>query len=271
MAVFFIKKTIGALVLPLPFCLILIFLGWFLLRRGKHRTLGRSLTFIGMMVLLLVSLTPVAERIEAPLKYRYPAYGVGETSRTDPTATKQADYVVVLAGGHNSSPLIPVTGRLSSAAIFRMLEGIRIFRQKPGAKLVLSGRGAADPVPEAIVMAEFARFMGVQSDEIILETNSLDTGDQARIIKAIVGERPFFLVTSAVHLPRAMALFRGQGMNPIPAPAGKTDKGERRLTPGFFFPNADALKTSTDAVHEYMGLIWARLMERFRFTSRSRT
>ncbi|MDZ7695749.1 MAG: ElyC/SanA/YdcF family protein [Deltaproteobacteria bacterium] len=262
MAAFFIKKTIGALVLPLPFCLLIIFLGGTLLWRGKHRTFGTTLTYIGMMILLLVSLTPVAERIEAPLKYRFPAYGAGETSRTDPMANKPVDYVVVLAGGHNSSPLIPVTGRLSSKGIFRMLEGIRIFRQTAGAKLVLSGRGSADPRPEAMVMAEFARFMGVTSDEVILETNSLDTDDQARMVKAIVGTQPFVLVTSAVHLPRAMALFQKQGMNPIPAPAGKTDKGERCLTPGFFFPNADALKTSTDAVHEYMGLIWAGLLGR---------
>lgn len=256
---FLFKKILGSLVLPLPFCLLVMCVGWVLLWRGKKPAFGKMMSLIGFIALILFSLTPVAERIEAPLKYRFSAYGMGEKAPGQ-SPIKQVDYVVVLAGGHNSSPRIPITGRLSSAALFRMMEGLRILRQTPGAKLVLSGHGAADPVPEAKVMADFARYMGVTNDEMILETESYDTADQARMIKAVVGDRPFVLVTSALHMPRAMALFNNQGMHPIPAPAGKTAKGEGLLTPGFFFPNVDALTTSTQAIHEYLGLLWARWM-----------
>jgi uncharacterized SAM-binding protein YcdF (DUF218 family) len=256
---FLFKKILGSLVLPLPFCLLVVIIGWVLLWRGKKPTFGKLISLIGVIALILFSLTPVAERIEAPLKYQFSAYGMGENQGSE-TAGKQVDYVVVLAAGHNSSPQIPITGRLSDAALFRMMEGLRILRQTPGAKLVLSGHGASDPVPEAMVMADFARYMGVSNDEIILEAESYDTEDQARLVKAIVGRHPFALVTSAVHLPRAMALFNKQGLHPVAAPAGKTAKGERLLTPGFFFPNVDALKTSTRAVHEYLGLIWAKWM-----------
>jgi uncharacterized SAM-binding protein YcdF (DUF218 family) len=43
------------------------------------------------------------------------------------------------------------------------------------------------------------------------------------------------LVTSAIHMPRSVALFRKQGMDPIPAPAGQTAKARQVLTPELFF------------------------------------
>jgi uncharacterized SAM-binding protein YcdF (DUF218 family) len=56
-----------------------------------------------------------------------------------------------------------------------------------------------------------------------------------------------------------MALFRKQGMDPIPAPAGQTAKARQVLTPDLFFPNSTALERSSRALHEYLGLLWAKL------------
>jgi uncharacterized SAM-binding protein YcdF (DUF218 family) len=111
-------------------------------------------------------------------------------------------------------------------------------------------------------MADVADFLGVDRGDMILESGSNDTEDQARLIRPIVGDLPLVLVTSAVHMRRSLALFRKQGMNPIPAPAGGTKDREPVVTPEWFFPSVDALKEVTAAVHEYLGLVWAKLMGR---------
>ena len=84
----------------------------------------------------------------------------------------------------------------------------------------MSGGGAFDPVYEAEVMARVAREMGIPESDIILETKSIDTKDEARFIKPIVGNEPFVLVTTASHMPRSIALFKKLGMDPIPSPIG---------------------------------------------------
>ena len=257
---FLIKKILGSLLLPLPLCLLISFLGLFLLWRGKRELTGKVLVTIGLVSLAFLSYAPVSRILNNPLKNSFSAYMMTKVSDPGTKAERKVKYVVVLGGGHNSDPLIPVTGRLNSHSLFRLMEGIRVFRQTPGSKLVLSGCGAFDPVPEAHVMADVARFLGVDKNDIILESRSNDTKDQARLVHTIVGNQPFALVTSAIHMPRSVALFRKQGMDPIPAPAGKTVGTPQALRPSSFFPDATDLETSSAAVHEYLGLIWAKLM-----------
>jgi len=257
--VFLIKKIIGSMLLPLPACLLIAFVGLFLVWRGRREMTGKILITIGLISLTAASYLPVSRVIDDPLKDPFEIYMPNGASAPDPAAPREVDYVVVLAGGHMADPSIPVTARLTYPSLLRLMEGVRIFRQHPESRLILSGCGAFDPVPEAHVMADVARFLGVDRHDIILEAGSYDTEDQARLIRPIVGDRPFALVTSAIHMRRSMALFRKYGMDPIPAPAGRTKDREPVVTPGWFFPNVDALEDSTAAAHEYMGLIWAKL------------
>jgi uncharacterized SAM-binding protein YcdF (DUF218 family) len=75
----------------------------------------------------------------------------------------------------------------------------------------------------------------------------------------MVGQDSFFLVTSAYHLPRAMALFQKQGLTPIAAPAGHLVRQAPNWSPGFF-PRSGGLHNMEIALHEYLGLAWARLL-----------
>ena len=141
----------------------------------------------------------------------------------------------------------------------RLVEGIRLFRKLPESKLLLSGSGAFDPVPEAEVMAEVAVSLGVDPRKLVLEPKSRDTKDQATMVQRIVGGDRFVLVTSAYHMPRAVSLFRNRGMRPIPAPAGHWVKQKRYLHPGALFPSAAGIWKSERAIREYLGIAWALL------------
>ena len=257
---FLFKKIVTPFFLPLPFFLLISFLGLFLLWFTRRQRTGKALVTVGMCALALLSYGPISDALLAPLEYKFEPYKAENYSRD--LSLKKGDkvkYVVVLGGGHSADPGIPVTSRLSDPSLKRLLEGIRIYRENPGSKLVLSGRGAFSSIPEARVAHDVARFLGVNEGDIILEPNSRDTKDQARLIRSIVGEDRFVLVTSALHLPRSMALFRKLGMDPIPGPAEVPPKQKRGLTPRSFFPQTEALDRSSRAIHEYLGLIWARL------------
>ena len=256
---FIVKKILGSVLMPLPFFLLISFVGLFFLWRGKRVFTGKILTTLGLIGLTIMSYNPVSRALNAPLNCKYEAYSTNQLKKIGTESETLVKYVVVLAGGHKSDPNIPVTSRISGHSMIRLVEGIRILRKNPGARLILSGGGAVDPVPEARVMAEISQFMGVSKDDMIIESASNDTKDQARLIKPIVGTAPFVLVTSATHLPRSMALFQKMGMRPIPGPAGTTSRIKMPFSPQDIFPSVSSLNSTTEAVHEYLGLLWGKL------------
>ena len=86
-----------------------------------------------------------------------------------------------------------------------------------------------------------------------------DTKDEARLIKDMVRDEPFVLVTSAYHMKRSIALFNKQGMNPVPAPTVHYIKKGQGLSPGEFFPYYGNIKYADIIVREKLGIAWAKL------------
>lgn len=97
------------------------------------------------------------------------------------------------------------------------MEGITILYKIPDSKLVVTGKGVAKERTEASVMKELAQSLGVPEERIITEEESRNTREHSMNLFPIVGDHPFILVTSALHMPRAMHAFRKYGLNPIPA------------------------------------------------------
>jgi uncharacterized SAM-binding protein YcdF (DUF218 family) len=165
----------------------------------------------------------------------------------------------VLGGGHVSDPRLPPNSQISGGALGRLVEGVRLYKAIPGSKLLLSGGRVFDSVPEAEVLARIALLLGAKPQDILLEPDSRDTADEAEIIAKMIGREQFILVTSAAHMPRAMALFKKYGMRPLPAPTDYLDRQAQAFSPGSFFPRAASLGQVETAVHEYLGLAWAWL------------
>ena len=94
---------------------------------------------------------------------------------------------------------------------------------------------------------------------ILIENQSLDTVDEATNLKPVLKKQPFALVTSGVHMKRAMALFSHLGMHPIPAPTQIQHKTRHATTVINYLPRANALAAFDSAWHEYLGLIWSYL------------
>ena len=254
---FLFKKIVGPFLFPLSICLEIFLIGLFLLWLTKKKRAGKIFVSAGVVLLILCTYAPVPRLLLQPLESRYPPL----LSVKD---LPEIRWIVVLGGGHTSDSQMPANSQLDHTSLARLVEGIRLHHSLPGSKLILSGGALYDPVPESKVMADVALALRVQRQNLILESLSKDTEEEAVLIQKMVGQDAFALVTSASHLPRAVGLFRKLGMHPIPAP---TDYGIREspgeeITPGIFFPRSTDLQNAEAAVYEYLGLAWAKLRNR---------
>jgi uncharacterized SAM-binding protein YcdF (DUF218 family) len=239
------KWVISYLLLPFTLVLILLAAGTVLIWFTSRQRTGKALITVGV-VGMLMGAWPVTNRVFlkplgrfAPLADLAPAAG--------------ARWIVVLGSGYSTKRDVPANGRLDAAALVRLVEGIRLYRALPGCRLVFSGGAAFDGVAQAEVMAEAARSLGVPSVDMVLESTSGDTQDEARLVHDIVHDDRLILVTSASHMPRSMRLFEKQGMRPIAAPAGFWSD---RNTP---LPSSQNILHIDRAGHEYVGMLWALL------------
>jgi len=240
---FLLKKFIAAFLTPMALCWEILLCGIILLWFTRKKKAAKIFLTIGLGLLYLLSFRPLSSAFLSPLENRYPYYKGSDT----------VSYILVLGGGSVDDPRLPVFSQLSDPSLNRLVEGIGIYRRIQGAKLIFSGKKVA------ALMSSAAQSLGVKENAILVEKSARDTKDEARTIQRIVGKAPFILVTSAAHIPRAMALFEKRGMHPIAAPVRYLVRGEYYLNAEFFLPSPGELYKTERAWHEYLGLIWAKI------------
>jgi uncharacterized SAM-binding protein YcdF (DUF218 family) len=141
-----------------------------------------------------------------------------------------------------------------------VVEGVRLLRGTPGARLILSLPGRLPAESKQAIAKELCEVMGVSPERLRLVTSALDTEDEARTVASLVGAEPVVLVTSASHMLRAMRLFEGAGMSPVSCPTDfltPRPGTPRGIQPAAVFPCADNVYLSERAVYECLGLAWA--------------
>ena len=150
---------------------------------------------------------------------------------------------------------------LRSASLDRLVEAAILWRAGAAPRIILTG-GIGDPLggtpSEATTMADLARSLGLPADALETETASRTTAESARNVRALHPDlRAIYLVSSAIHLPRGVALFRKQGFDVAPVPAGYLEN-EDGWTPQALLPGYEGLEDSTAAIHELAGLLAGR-------------
>ena len=112
------------------------------------------------------------------------------------------------------------------------------------------------------MMAQTLLLLGMNSADILRDSKSGNTAEQALAIEKIVTQEKFVLVTSAAHIPRAVALFRSRGMRPIPAPTQHMVQ-DSDLRFEDFLPHVDNLRRLHAFVYEILALSKDRLAGNF--------
>jgi uncharacterized SAM-binding protein YcdF (DUF218 family) len=213
-----------------------------------------ALAWLGVAGLLAVVLLPLGELLLRPLEDRYP--------RPPPPA--RVDGVVVL-GGALEQDIFADRGIPSlNGAAERMTELAALAQRYPHARLVFTG-GSGHLLPEAATEADDARALftalGVPPARMTYESASRTTWENAVFTRRLAAPKPgetWLLVTSAMHMPRALGTFRAAGWDPLPWPVAY-----KTLHQGFRWEEepGERIGLFDAAAHEWLGLLAYRLEE----------
>lgn len=257
----FLSKLLPLLVYPLGLACVGLILALIL---SKH---SRIRTFLLIFALLLLWLSG----------NRWLSYSLArslEWQNLPLTNIPTADAILVLGGGTEPA-LFPRPSVEVNSAGDRVLYAARLYKEGKAPNILVSGGnltllGDVSSTPAAD-MADLLRLMGVPSNAIWIQDKSENTHDDVVLSKQLLdkmGVKRILLVTSAMHMPRSIALCKHLGVDVIPAPTDftVTQSGWNALVSGSiasqlinFFPNTSNLGLTTNVLKEYFGLVVYRL------------
>lgn len=250
----FISKLIPTLVYPLGFTLFLLFVLTVLVWRKSRFALPVLLS--AFTVLAIASLPVTSDFLAQGIENDYPAKPLEEYP--------QADVIIILGGAVNAGLRQGRMIELGEAAD-RVYYAALLYKLGKAQTIICSGGrlpwdNAA--ISEAEAMAEMLRNLGVEPESIIMEGGSANTRQNAINTAQKMAEWKFdkaLLLTSASHMPRAMATFEKAGVSVtgVPVDYSALENPDRTLLD--YLPDARALEKSTHIIKEYIGLLYYRL------------
>jgi len=305
----------------------------------KRKKATRWLFFIAIAWLLVISTRFIPDFLAARLENKYKPF-----IEADFRDAKTPVNVIVLGAGHSDDKRLSANAQLSTAALGRLVEGIRIYRMVTGNRrpatgrtnglkgeeaqrlngegeykpatgnrqpatgrtnglkgedridsgtkgrrdegkkdegtegrgdegtnkgrncaechnrLIVSGYAGRLKISQAEVLYKTALMLGVDSTDLIMSPKPKNTREEAEeYIKKFGKGNSLVVVTDAIHMPRAVMLFEKAGVKVIPAPTNFLVKQSTAKNPFSWMPGAGNISVMEAVVHEYAGLVWARL------------
>jgi uncharacterized SAM-binding protein YcdF (DUF218 family) len=226
--------------------LLVLLLLWLLTRRGA--IVVAMIVIVGLLWLLA---TPWASRnLQSLLESR-----AGELPAE---ALPEADAIVVL-GGALSPPAAPRSAANLSAAADRLVHAAKLYALGKAPIILISGGHEPDAGvmdAESVHAAALLDSWGIPSSAILTETESLNTYENAVYTKLMLDQHnleTILLVTSALHMPRALATFESAGIDAIPAATDFESSAPMASGLEVWVANPAALEGTTRALKEYIG------------------
>ncbi len=226
----------------------IFFANWFLIEFTPNRKIikwaGRVLAFVTLFVLIL-SQGWMTNLLLHPLQ-RIP--------RAENLSWKQRNLIVILGIG-----VVPRDGGLSTQPMgtSRIQEAARLYfqcRNSNGRCQILTSGGdtGGHGRSEAEIMKQELMELGINEMDVLTETKSRNTFENAKLTAALVRDMNFefmVLVTSGFHLERAQLMFEKFGLQARPAPSDHWSTRQK------LEPTAFNLALAELALHEYFGVL----------------
>jgi len=223
-------------------------------RRGTRLWRGRVVLVAAFAWSWIFSTPRIANFLATSLESRYPPVD-------NPTRGGDA-LIVVLSSGFIAGGGARAEPRLDEAGWARTFGAIRLWHAV-GGRLLFVGEPTPDGTSSvARAMADAAIIAGVPASAIAVENNSRNTYQNLAFNRATIAAAgaDAWLVTSALHMPRAMAVAHKLGLPLRPYPC------DQRAVPLVhwysWLPNAGGPQMFRPALHEWIGLAWYRLRGR---------
>src|SRR5579864_2795656 len=210
---FIITRILRPFLAPANLAVLLLLLGVVRLWRSRGRR-GLPLIAIVTVAFVGIALFPLGDWLIAPLESRFPV----------PTIAGGVDGIILLGGAVEPRAVGGGIEPAVNGAADRLLTFMVLARHYPTAKLLLVG-GEAAILPSGHSEAELTRDLlvaqGIDYRRMLIEPRSRNTIENAIFAKAVAepqASETWLLVTTAVHMPRAVGCFRHAGWAPVPFP-----------------------------------------------------
>ncbi|MGZ3723955.1 MAG: YdcF family protein [Bdellovibrionales bacterium] len=227
--------------------LLLIFVSLFLLMMNRRRPALYTLVISAVLFLLIgTGVLPklVLEGLQADHYISQPDW-------------KKQNAIVLLGAGTVRWPGQPDLVTLPFWGNSRVLEAARLYfsckKTAPACKVIASG---GDPnkngLSEAETMARSLKELGVDGEDVILESKSHNTFQNAQFSRELIRQSGFekvYLVTSGFHMQRAQLYFSHFKIETLAAPADQFRAIVAPVPVSFNFVFLDI------ALHEYGGIL----------------
>ena len=250
--VYFFSKLVWFFLSPDRLFLILLIIGGGLLFTRWQKS-GRRLIAVITLVYVIIAVFPVADLLINPLEERFP---MPELTNIPPNG------IIVLGGAENTEETLIRGQVVLQDTAERLTAFIYLARYYPTARLIVSDSSSSlthSDLNGAVTARQLFSDLGLDVSRVEFEEKSRNTYENAvftmKQVQPASSER-WLLVTSAFHMPRAIASFRKQGWNPIAYPVDyRGNKGRVHLK---FDPAGSLVKLSL-VIKEYVGLFayWA--------------
>jgi uncharacterized SAM-binding protein YcdF (DUF218 family) len=213
----------------------------------------RHLLAFAVVAVYLGSAPVVSNALTRYLEEQYPApemEGVGQDA---------GNVVLVLTAGSFRRTKTGYEARIGEEGWERLMAGLRLHA-KIGGRLVFAGAPSPDGRSSiARSMADMARRFGVPDGQILVEERSTNTYENIAYSESLLDglHGPVWLVTSALRMPRAMAVAAKQGIEVKAYPCDF--RGDQRSTWWAWIPANHSTVALERNLHEIFGLLVYRI------------
>ncbi|MBF9060067.1 YdcF family protein [Rhodobacterales bacterium HKCCSP123] len=248
-AFFILSKLVGAGLRVETWLVLMAIAALVAATRGNLQGARRwsALMVLGM---LLVGFVPLGDRLLRPIEHLYPPI----------EDTGDIDGIIVLGGGEDVPASLLAGQPQVGEGGDRYLAALALARTAPGALILFAGGSGrlrdvtGGHVSEAAIAERIFLSHGIGPERLLVESRSRNTAENARLARELADPSEaarWVLVTSAFHMPRAVASFERAGWDGIlPYPVDYRTRGWRDGLGWNFERNLGLLNT---AILEWVG------------------
>jgi uncharacterized SAM-binding protein YcdF (DUF218 family) len=253
------KLIVAGLLSPMLICLSLQVVGWLIyLRKGSRMSL--KIIAAGTLVLVIGGLSGITYESARAREHVYQPLNV--TKSLDGT---QPTLIVVLGTGFNPDPELPPNSQVSSTFHSRLLEGVRILRQHPNSRLLVSIAGKADAETKRGFFDQMIELLQLDPSRVSIMTEAESTADEADEASRQRKDEQIVVVSSAGHMMRAMKIFADKGLDPIPAPSEfwfpRVGSPGDKIWPRWI-PSTNGINSNHQWLYETAASLWHKISGR---------
>lgn len=246
---FIASKLLTLLTIPSNLLFVIALAGVALLLT-RLRKLGQRMLVASVLVMAALWLLPVGVALTLPLEMRFPPW----------TPAQGAPTGMIVLGGVINPPVSLAHGQIAlDGSAERLTSAVALARQYPNARIVFSGGNANlfGGLDEAQFALRFFEQLGVPRERLVIEAQSRNTAENAIYCKRLIAPKPgerWLLITTAMHMPRAVGAFREVGFPVTPFPVDYQLAGWASLRARLGSVSGRLGRTDL-AVHEWLGLL----------------